>query len=66
MTITLGSWAFPLAFTLVAIAAFIVWDRSQPPASGYGAIGAGLVGAIAALLALVAVLIAWLVWAVLT
>lgn len=65
-TITMGWWLVPLAITVATFGGFAVWSISQPPASGYDSIGAGIAAAMVFLLATVVSLVAWLVWAVLT
>lgn len=63
MNLYLGSWAFPLAVTILLVGGVFIWDRQQPPATGYGAAGNGIIAFMALLLAAIGSLIVWLIWA---
>ncbi|MBX9911220.1 MAG: hypothetical protein K2Z25_21260 [Beijerinckiaceae bacterium] len=66
MTLTIGTWGFPAAVTLMAFGWLAVSSALQPPPAGYASIGDGIVGMFYAAAALIVSLSAWLLWAVLT
>jgi len=61
--IELGWWLLPAAVTLLTFGRYLLWERAQPPSSGYGRIGDSLVSALFILGAAVVSLLSWLIWA---
>lgn len=65
VTITLGTWVFPLAFTITSFV--VAWWKGVNRPTGYGGyarIGNALVDAFYWVPAVVLSLVAWLIWAV--